>query len=236
MDEYWTEDAHRALELAAQEADRLQHDSLRTEHILVGLIQQGCVAAGILNALGIEPSRIRQEVERLVQPGIAPTTRGQLGRSRLAKVVLRAASEEARNLALACLDPGEHLLGYSVGPKALLLGLLHEPKGVAAQALMNLRLTLEGMRAKVHEKCGATKPEVRNLSEAEMGKLPAETRRALTELSAQIEQLNKAKEAAVVAQDFETAAHLRDQADDLDRTRNALIRECRGGGGAPEER
>jgi protein-arginine kinase activator protein McsA len=88
----------------------------------------------------------------------------------------------------------------------------------------------------VREQFCLTKPEVPNLSEAEMANLPTEARRALTELSAQIEQLNQAKEAAVVAQDFEKAAHLRDQADDLDRNRSALIRECRGGGGAPAER
>jgi len=187
MGEYWTEHAHRALELASQEADRLHHDSLRTEHILLGLIQQGCATAEILNALGIEPSRIRQEVARLVQPGTAPTTRGQLGRSRLAKAVLQAASEEARNLAMELPGPGEQLLGYSVGPEALLLGLLHEPKSVAAQALMNLGLTLEGMREKVHEKWGVKKPEALNLSEVELANLPAEARRALTELSAQLE-------------------------------------------------
>jgi hypothetical protein len=128
------------------------------------------------------------------------------------------------------------VLDYSVGAEHLLLGLLHAPKGVAAQVLRNLGLTLEGLRVRVRGQFCLTKPEVPTLSEAEMANLPTEARRALTELSAQIERLNQAKEAAVVAQDFEKAAHLRDQADDLDRNRNALIRECRGGGGAPAER
>jgi len=231
-----TDDAHRALALASQEADRLHHDSIRTEHILLGLIQDGLVTALILNDPALEPSRIRQEVETRLQPGTAPATKGRLGQSRLAKAVLKAADDEARNLAAESVGMGQLVLDYSVGTEHLLLGLLHEPKGVAAQVLRNLGLTLEGLRVKVREQFGLTKPEVPNLSEAEMANLPTEARRALTELSARIERLNQAMEAAVVAQDFEKAAHLRDQADDLDRNRSALIRECRGGGGAPAER
>jgi ATP-dependent Clp protease ATP-binding subunit ClpC len=231
-----TDDAHRALALACQEAERLHHESIRTEHLLLGLIQDGLVTALILNDPALEPSRIRQEVETRVQPGTAPATKGRLGQSRLAKAVLKAADDEARNLAVESVGMGHLAVDYGVGTEHLLLGLLHEPKGVAAQVLTNLGLTLEGLRVKVHEKWGAKKVEALNLSEAEMANMPTEARRALTELSAQIEQLNQAKEAAVVAQDFEKAAHLRDQADDLDRKRIALIRECRGGAGAPAER
>jgi len=214
----------------------LHHESIRTEHILLGLIQEGLVTALILNDPALAPSRIRQEVEARLQPGTAPATKGRLGQSRLAKAVLKAADDEARNLAVESVGMGHPVFDYSVGTEHLLLGLLHEPKGVAAQVLRGLGLTLEGLRVKVREKFCLTKPEVPNVSEAEMANLPTEARRALTELSARIEQLNQAKEAAVVAQDFEKAAHLRDQADDLDRKRRALIRECRGGGGAAEER
>ena len=231
-----TDDAHRALALASQEADRLHHESIRTEHILLGLIQEGLVTALILNDPASEPSRIRQEVEIRVPPGTAPATRGRLDQSRLAKAVLKAADDEARDLAVESVGMGRPVLDYSVGTEHLLLGLLHEPKSVAAQVLRELGLTLEGLRVKVREQFRLTKPEAPNLSEAEMANLPTEARRTLTELSAQIERLNQAKEAAVVAQDFEKAAHLRDQADDLDRKRSTLIRECRGGGGAPEER
>jgi ATP-dependent Clp protease ATP-binding subunit ClpC len=231
-----TEDAHRALELASQEADRLHHDSIRTEHILLGLIQEGLVPALILNDPAIEPARVRQEVETRLQPGTAPAIKGRLGQSRLAKAVLKAADDEARKLAAEGVGMGQLVLDYCVGTEYLLLGLLHEPKGVAAQVLRNLGLTLEGLRVKVRERFRLTKPEVPGLSEAEMANLPTEARRALTELSAWIEQLNQAKEAAVVAQDFEQAAHLRDQADDLDRNRIAMIHEFRGGGGDSEER
>jgi ATP-dependent Clp protease ATP-binding subunit ClpC len=231
-----TDDARRALALASQEAERLHHESIRTEHILLGLIQERLVTALILDDPASEPSRIRQEVETRLQPGTAPATRGRLGQSRLAKAVLQAADDEARNLAVESVGMGQLVHDYSVGTEHLLLGLLHEPKGVAAQVLRNLGLTLEGLRVKVREQFGLTKPEVPNLSDAEMANLPTEAGRALTELSARIEQLNQAKEAAVVAQDFEKAAHLREQADDLDRNRRALIRECRGGGGAPAGR
>jgi ATP-dependent Clp protease ATP-binding subunit ClpC len=214
----------------------LHHESIRTEHILLGLIQEGLVTALILNDPASEPSRIRQEVETRLQPGTAPATKGQLGQSRLAKAVLKAADDEARNLAVEGVGMGQSVLDYSVGTEHLLLGLLHEPKGVAAQVLRDRGLTLEGLRVKVREQFRLTKPEVPTLSEAEMASLPTEARRALADLSARIEQLNQAKEAAVVAQDFEKAAHLRDQADDLDRKRSALIRECRGQGGAPAER
>ena len=84
-----TDDAHRALALASQEADRLHHESIRTEHILLGLIQEGLVTALILNDLALEPSRIRQEVETRLQPGTAPAPKGRLGQSRLAKAVLK---------------------------------------------------------------------------------------------------------------------------------------------------
>jgi ATP-dependent Clp protease ATP-binding subunit ClpC len=214
----------------------LHHDSIRTEHLLLGLIQEGLVTALILNDPALEPSRIRQEVEARLQPGTAPATKERLGQSRLAKAVLKAADDEARNLAVESVGMGRPVLDYSVGTEHLLLGLLHEPKSVAAQVLRELGLTLEGLRVKVREQFRLTKPEAPNLSEAEMANLPTEARRTLTELSAQIERLNQAKEAAVVAQDFEKAAHLRDQADALDRNRSALIRECRGGAGASAER
>ena len=124
----------------------MHHDSIRTEHILLGMIQEGHLTALILNDPALEPSRIRQEVETRLQPGTAPATKGRLGQSRLAKAVLKAADDEARNLAAESVGMGQLVLDYSVGTEHLLLGLLHEPEGVAAQVLRDLGLTLEGLR------------------------------------------------------------------------------------------
>jgi len=131
--------------LARQEAQRFNHQYIGTEHILLGLIQEGSgVAATVLRNLEVDPDKIRVEVEKIVEDGQTMVAMGQLPFTPRAKKVLELASEEATNL--------RH--NY-IGTEHLLLGLIRENEGVAAQVLMNLNLKLEDVREEVLELLGA---------------------------------------------------------------------------------
>ena len=139
MHERFTDRARRVLQLANQEAQRLNHEYVGTEHLLLGLIKEGSgVAANVLKNLNVDMRKIRNEVEKIVQAGPDMVTMGRLPQTPRAKKVLDYAIEEARNL--------NH--NY-VGTEHLLLGLLREQEGVAAQVLMNLNLKLEEVREEV---------------------------------------------------------------------------------------
>ncbi len=139
MYERFTDRARKVMQLANQEAQRFNHEYIGTEHILLGLIKEGSgVAANVLRNLDIDLRKIRLEVEKLVQSGPDMVTMGKLPHTPRAKKVLEYAVEEARNL--------NH--NY-VGTEHLLLGLLREQEGVAAQVLMNLGVRLEDVREEV---------------------------------------------------------------------------------------
>jgi ATP-dependent Clp protease ATP-binding subunit ClpC len=127
------------MQLANQEAQRFNHEYIGTEHILLGLVKEGSgVAANVLKNLDVDLRKIRLEVEKLVQSGPEMVTMGKLPQTPRAKKVIEYAIEEARNL--------NH--NY-VGTEHLLLGLLREEEGVAAQVLRNLGLKLEDVREEV---------------------------------------------------------------------------------------
>jgi len=127
------------MQLANQEAQRFNHEYIGTEHILLGLIKEGSgVAANVLKNLDVDLRKIRLEVEKLVQSGPDMVTMGKLPQTPRAKKVIEYSMEEARNL--------NH--NY-VGTEHILLGLLREQEGVAAQVLMNLGLKLEEVREEV---------------------------------------------------------------------------------------
>jgi ATP-dependent Clp protease ATP-binding subunit ClpC len=145
MFDRFTDRARKVMGLARQEAQRFNHQYIGTEHILLGLIQEGSgVAANVLRNLDVDPEKIRVEVEKIVQDGPTMATLGQLPFTPRAKKVLELASEEATNL--------RH--NY-IGTEHLLLGLIRENEGVAAQVLMNLGLKLEEVREEVLELLGA---------------------------------------------------------------------------------
>ncbi len=145
MFDRFTDRARKVMGLARQEAQRFNHQYIGTEHILLGLIQEGSgVAANVLRNLEVDPEKIRVEVEKIVQDGPTMVTMGQLPFTPRAKKVLELASEEASNL--------RH--NY-IGTEHLLLGLIRENEGVAAQVLMNLNLKLEDVREEVLELLGA---------------------------------------------------------------------------------
>ena len=140
MYERFTDRARKVMQLANQEAQRFNHDYVGTEHILLGLLKEGSgVAANVLrNLLNTDLDKIRAEVLKLVQPGPDMPTMGKLPHTPRAKKVIEYSLEEARNL--------NH--NY-VGTEHLLLGLLREQEGVAAQVLMNLGIRLEDVRREV---------------------------------------------------------------------------------------
>ena len=139
MYERFTDRARKVMQLANQEAQRFNHEYIGTEHILLGLVKEGSgVAANVLKNLDVDLRKIRLEVEKIVQSGPDMVTMGKLPQTPRAKKVIEYAMEEARNL--------NH--NY-VGTEHLLLGLLREQDGVAAQVLMNLGLKLEEVREEV---------------------------------------------------------------------------------------
>ncbi len=139
MYERFTDRARKVMQLANQEAQRFNHEYIGTEHVLLGLVKEGSgVAANVLKNLDVDIRKIRLEVEKLVQSGPEMVTMGKLPQTPRAKKVIEFSMEEARNL--------NH--NY-VGTEHILLGLLREQEGVAAQVLMNLGLKLEDVREEV---------------------------------------------------------------------------------------
>jgi ATP-dependent Clp protease ATP-binding subunit ClpC len=140
MYEGFTNRARRVLQqLAVEEAQRLNHEYIGTEHILLGLAKDdGGVAAMVLKNFDVDFRKIRLEVEGRVESGPEMVTRGNLPQTPRAKAVIRYSIEEARGL--------NH--SY-VGTEHILLGLLREADGVACEVLTNLGLKLDDVRAEV---------------------------------------------------------------------------------------
>ena len=137
--ERFTDRARKVMQLANQEAQRFNHEYIGTEHILLGLIKEGSgVAANVLKNLDVDLRKIRHEVEKLVRSGPDLVTMGRLPQTPRAKKVVEYSMEEAR------------VLNHNyVGTEHILLGLLREQEGVAAQVLMNLGLKLDEVRREV---------------------------------------------------------------------------------------
>ncbi len=150
MYERFTDRARKVMQLANQEAQRFNHEYIGTEHVLLGLVKEGSgVAANVLKNLDIDLRKIRLEVEKIVQhgPGGEQVVMGRLPHTPRAKKVIEYSVEEARNLS-----------HNYVGTEHLLLGLLREQEGVAAQVLMNLGLKLEDVREEVLNLLGHNMP------------------------------------------------------------------------------
>ena len=145
MFERFTDRARKVMALANQEAQRFNHEYIGTEHILLGLVKEGSgVGATVLKNLDVDVKKLRMEVEKLVKTGPDMVTMGKLPQTPRAKKVIEYAIEEARSL--------NH--NY-VGTEHILLGLLRETEGIAAQVLMNLGLKLEDVRQEVLNLLGA---------------------------------------------------------------------------------
>src|SRR5690554_398492 len=145
MNYNFTDRVRKVLAMAREEAIRLQHDYVGTEHILLGLIREGeGVAAAVLTNLSVDLEQIQQQVEESVRRGKATIALGELPYTSRAKKVLEFAMAEAREL--------NH--SY-VGTEHLLLGLLREEKGIAAEVLNQLGVTLDEARGQTLKLLGS---------------------------------------------------------------------------------
>lgn len=134
----FTQRAQKVLALSQEEAMRLNHSNLGTEHILLGLVREGeGIAAKALYELGISSEKVRQEVEGLIGHGEKAVTTIQY--TPRAKKVIELSMDEARKL------------GHTyVGTEHILLGLIREGEGVAARVLSNLGISLNKARRKFY--------------------------------------------------------------------------------------
>ena len=140
MFERFTDRARRVVVLAQEEARLLKHNYIGTEHVLLGLIHEGeGVAAKALEQLGISLDAVRVEVEAIIGNG-ASSPSGHIPFTPRAKKVLELSLREALQL------------GHNyIGTEHILLGLIREGQGVAAQVLAKLGADLASVRRKVIE-------------------------------------------------------------------------------------
>ena len=135
--------ARRSLAYAQEEAQRLNHSYIGTEHLLLGLVrEENSVAARVLRSLGVEASKVRSAVEEIVgqeeqkvvsKPGLTPLT----------KRIIELAVNQARNMG-----------NNYIGTEHLLLGLVLEGDGIAIDVLQSLGVTLEKVQAQTERLAG----------------------------------------------------------------------------------
>ncbi|MCX6348816.1 MAG: hypothetical protein NTV79_04855, partial [Candidatus Aureabacteria bacterium] len=142
MFDQFTPRARQVIILARKEADRFNHDYIGTEHLLLGLVRLGQgVAVDVLREMGVDFEALRLEVERAVGTGPETKIVGEVPLTPKARRAIELAVQEAKKL--------QH--SY-IGTEHILLGLLQEGEGVAAQVLKNLGAGLEETRGRVLEK------------------------------------------------------------------------------------
>jgi ATP-dependent Clp protease ATP-binding subunit ClpC len=224
MFERFTDRARRVVVLAQEEARMLNHAHIGTEHLLLGLVHEGQgVAARALEALGISLEAVRQEVEEIIGRGEQPAS-GHIPFTPRAKKVLELSLRESNQL------------GHEyIGTEHILLGLLREGEGVAAQVLVKMGTDLNRVRQQViellHGHSSERPPSGRRVRARSAGDL-ADLLDALdqrleaierwvgmrpdpSDLDQEIARVRREKEAAIEAQEFQTAAALRDEEREL---------------------
>jgi ATP-dependent Clp protease ATP-binding subunit ClpC len=236
MFERFTDRARRVVVLAQEEARMLNHNYIGTEHILLGLIHEGeGVAAKALESLGISLEAVRQQVEEIIGQGQqAPS--GHIPFTPRAKKVLELSLREALQL------------GHNyIGTEHILLGLIREGEGVAAQVLVRLGADLNRVRQQVIQllhgyqrkepaSAGAGQPQ-RGLAADILTRIDAiESRLSELEfrvgtgpdvrgLDTEITQARRDTEAAIGEQDFEAGASLHDKEKQLIAEKESRRRE-----------
>jgi ATP-dependent Clp protease ATP-binding subunit ClpA len=241
MFERFTDRARRVVVLAQEEARMLDHDKVGTEHILLGLIHEGHgVAAKALQALDIRLDTVRERIEETIGRGQAAPS-GHIPFTPRAKKVLELSLREALQL------------GHNyIGTEHILLGLIREGDGVAAQVLVSLGADLNRVRQQVIELLGLYKagdPQagpgaspgaeavrrerlsaLADLVSGVAGRLSGVEQRLgdgpdLAELDAGLAAARREKDAAITAEEYERAAQLRDTERDLAAGRAAATRD-----------
>ncbi len=149
MFDRFTERARKVMGFARREAQRFHHEYIGTEHILLGLIQEGQgVAANVLKSMAVDLEKIRREIEKIVKAGPSLEPSVQIPFTPRAKKVVELALEEAGNL------------GHNyIGTEHLLLALLREQEGIAAHVLRALGVRLDEVREEVIEFLGGAPQE-----------------------------------------------------------------------------
>ena len=199
MFERFTDRARRVVVLAQEEARLLNHNYIGTEHILLGLIHEGeGVAAKALESLGISLEAVRAQVEEIIGQGQSAPT-GHIPFTPRAKKVLELSLREAKQL------------GHDyIGTEHILLGLIREGEGVAAQVLVKLGADLSRVRQQVIQVLAGGEAAVEQAdapTRLVRMTVPADLRQAEEQLG----QVRREKQAAIDAEDFERAAGLRDK-------------------------
>jgi Clp amino terminal domain, pathogenicity island component len=199
----FTDRARRVMVLVQEEARLLNHNYIGTEHLLLGLIREGeGVAAKALASSGISLEAVRAQVEGIIGQGQSAPT-GHIPFTPRAKKVLELSLREALQL------------GHNyIGTEHLLLGLIREGEGVAAQVLVNLGAGHARLRKQVLRLLAdgtPTSPEEGELPSGPAGRQPSDTSAApdLAYYDQQLADVRRAKDAAIAAQEFDTAATLR---------------------------
>jgi ATP-dependent Clp protease ATP-binding subunit ClpC len=202
MFERFTDRARRVVVLAQEEARLLNHNYIGTEHLLLGLIHEGeGVAALALESLGFRLEAVRSQVEEVIGQGQSAPV-GHIPFTPRAKKVLELSSREAMQL------------GHNyIGTEHILLGLIREGEGVAAQVLVKLGADLPRVRQQVIQLLSGYVggKEAGEQAGAETRLVRISVPEDLRELEEQLAQARREKEAAIDAEDFEQAAALRDK-------------------------
>ena len=174
----FTERAQRVFMLAQEEARRLKHPAVGTEHLLLGLLREGeGIAAKALQALGLDLNKVREEVERIATPGDSRVG-DEVGLTPRAKKVLELAHEEGRRQGVSY-----------VGTEHLLLGLIREGEGVAARVLINQGLTMDSVRRQVLMLLGGIGPAAQGHAGAGPGAQSRNQTATLDDLGRDLTQL-----------------------------------------------
>jgi ATP-dependent Clp protease ATP-binding subunit ClpA len=200
--ERFTERARRVIVLAQEEARLLNHDYVGTEHLLLGLAHEGQgVAAKALEVLGIRLEALCSQVEAIIGRGQhAPS--GHIPFTPRAKKVLELSLREALEL------------GHDyIGTEHLLLGLIREGEGVAAQVLVRLGADLSRARGQVIELLSGHAGGMEAGARSRLVRMTVPD--DLREAEEQLAQVRRQKQAAIEAEEFDRAAGLRDQERDL---------------------
>jgi len=149
INDRFTERAKKVLSLAREEAIRLMHNYIGTEHILLGLARVGeGVAATVLTSLGLDLEDLRRAVEEAAPPGHTAITLGEIPLNASARRAINFAFDEARKL------------GHNfIGTEHLLLGILRENRGLAARILVRMGVDLEVVRVEILKALGRASGE-----------------------------------------------------------------------------
>jgi ATP-dependent Clp protease ATP-binding subunit ClpC len=157
IEDKFTERVRRVMFLAREEASRLQHDSIGTEHLLLGLLREGeGIAVTVLTNLGLDLDAIRQSVENMVAHTGGTLTIGEIPFTANARRVLELSVDEARQMG-----------NNYVGTEHLMMGLIREGEGVAAKVLMDMGVDRKKVREETLKLLPGTSPSAQPQAEGD---------------------------------------------------------------------